>query len=65
MKKLNFNKITKTRKLSELSKTNQNRLASLSGMPAKLRLRENVENRRLTTWLTEEEYERFVSDRES
>tara|TARA_B110000503_G_scaffold59261_1_gene94533 strand:- start:728 stop:832 length:105 start_codon:yes stop_codon:yes gene_type:complete len=34
-------------------------------MPAKLRLRENVENRRLTTWLTEEEYERFVSDRES
>ena len=41
------------------------RLANLNGMPANLRLEENFENRRLTTWLTEEEYDRFVSDRES
>ena len=30
-----------------------------------LRRRENVENRRLATWLTEEEYESFESERES
>ena len=55
----------KTRKLSELSKTEQNRLAKLNGMLDELRRGENVQNRRLATWLTEAEYEGFESDWES
>ena len=55
----------KTRKLSELSKTEQNRLAKLNGMLDELRRGENVQNRRLGTWLTEEEYESFERDVES
>ena len=65
MKKLNCNKITKTRKLSELSKTETNRLAKLNTMLDELRRGENVQNRRLATWLTEAEYEGFESDWES
>ena len=45
----------KTRKLSELSKTKQNRLAKLNAMLDELRCGENVQNRRLATWLTEAE----------
>ena len=56
------NKKAKTRKLSELSKTEQNRLAKLNGMLDELRRGENVQNRRLATWLTEAEYEGFESD---
>ena len=59
------NKKAKTRKLSELSKTEQNRLAKLHGMLDELRRGENVQNRRLGTWLTEAEYEGFKSDVES
>ena len=55
----------KTRKLSELSKTEQNRLAKLNGMLDELRRGEKVQNRRLGTWLTEAEYEGFKSDVES
>ena len=55
----------KTRKLSELSKTEQNRLAKLNAMLDELRRGENVQNRRLATWLTEVEYEGFKSDWES
>ena len=55
MKTVNCNKKAKTRKLSELSKTEQNRLAMLD----ELRRGENVQNRRLATWLTEDEYESF------
>ena len=47
------NKKAKTRKLSELSKTEQNRLAKLNGMLDELRRGENVQNRRLGVWLTE------------
>ena len=56
------NKKAKTRKLSELSKTEQNRLAKLNGMLDELRRGENVQNRRLATWLTETEYEGVKSD---
>ena len=56
------NKKAKTHKLSELSKTEQNRLAKLNGMLDELRRGENVQNRRLGTWLTEAEYEGFKSD---
>ena len=49
----------KTRKLSELSKTEQNRLAKLNAMLDELRRGVSVQNRRLATWLTEVEYERF------
>ena len=56
------NKKAKTRKLSELSKTEQNRLAKLHGMLDELRRGENVQNRRLATWLTEAEYEGFKSN---
>ena len=59
------NKKAKTRKLSELSKTEQNRLAKLNAMLDELRRGENVQNRRLATWLTETEYEGFKSDWES
>ena len=47
------NKKTKTRKLSELSKIEQNRLAKLNGMLHELRREEKVQNRRLGTLLTE------------
>ena len=53
------------RKLSELSKTKQNRLTKLNGMLDELRRGENVQNRRLATWLTEVEYEGFKGDWES
>ena len=39
-------KKAKTLKLSELSKTEQNKLAKLNGMLEELRRRENVQNRR-------------------
>ena len=52
-------KKAKTRKLSELSKTEQNRLAKLNLMLDELRRGKNVQNRRLASWLTEEEYESF------
>ena len=59
------NKKAKTRKLSELSKTEQNWVTKLNGMLDELRRGENVQNRRLATWLTEAEYEGFKSDWES
>ena len=65
MRDLLKGKKAKTRKLSELSKTEQNRLAKLNGMLDELRRGENVQNRRLATWLTEDEYEGFESDWES
>ena len=58
-------KKAKTRKLGELSKTEQNRLAKLNAMLETLRRGKNVQNRQLATWLTEEEYESFESDWES
>ena len=58
-------KIAKTRELSELSKAEQNRLAKLNGILDKLIRGENVQNRRLATRLTEDEYESFESDWES
>ncbi len=42
-----------TRKQSELSKTEQNRLAKLNAMLDELKRGENMQNRRLATWLTE------------
>ena len=45
-------KKAKPRKLSELSKTEQNRLAKLNLMLDELRRGKNVQNRRLPTWLT-------------
>ena len=57
-------KKAKTHKLSELSKTEQNRLAKLNGMLNELRRGDNLQNRRLATWLTETEYEGFESDLE-
>ena len=40
-------------------------MAILSGMLDELRRGENVQNRRLGTWLTEAEYEGFENDWES
>ena len=59
------NKEAKNRKPSELSKTEQNRLAKLKAMLETLRRKINVQNRQLATWLIEEEYEIFESDWES
>jgi hypothetical protein len=58
-------KTAETRKLSELSKIEQNRLAKLNAMLGELRPGKNVQKRQLATWLTEEEYESFESDWES
>ena len=49
-------KKAKTRKPNELSKTDTSRLAKLYVMLDEFRRGENVQNRRLATWLTEEEY---------
>ena len=49
-------KKAKPRKLSELSKTEQNRLAKLIGMLDELIRGKNVQNRQLQTWLSEDEY---------
>ena len=62
MKKLNCNKITKTRELSELSKTETDRLGKMNAMLDELIRGRTVQNRQLTTWLTEEEYQSFESD---
>ena len=43
-------KSAKTRKLSELSKIEQNRLVKLNGTLDELRRGENVQNRCLATW---------------
>ena len=58
-------KKAKPRKLSKLSKTEQNRLAKLNLMLDELIRGKNVQNRHLQTWLTEGEYEDFESDWES
>jgi len=58
-------KKAKTRKLSELSKTEQNRLAKLNALLDEITRGKNVQNRQLTTWLTEEENQSFESDSES
>jgi len=50
-------KKAKTQKPSELSKSEQNRLAKLNAMLDELSRGKNVQNRRLKTWLTEDEYE--------
>ena len=50
------NKKAKTRKLSELSKIKQNSLAKLNAIPDELRRGENVQNRQLQTWRTQDEY---------
>ena len=47
------NNKAKTRNLSELSKTEQNKLVKLNTILDELRRGENVRNRRLATWLTE------------
>ena len=62
LRELLKSKKAKTRKLSQLSKTEQNRLAKLNGMLDELTRGKNVQNRRLATWLTEDEYESFESD---
>ena len=49
-------KKAKTRKLSELSKTEQNRLAKLNLMLDELIRGKNVQNRQLQTWLSEDEF---------
>ena len=46
------NKTAKTRKLSELSKTEQNRLAKLNAVLDELRRGKNAQNRRLASWLS-------------
>ena len=65
MQDLLKSKKAKTRKQSELSKTEQNRLAKLNLMLDEVKRGENVQNRRLATWLTEVEYQGFESNWES
>jgi hypothetical protein len=55
-------KKAKTRKLSELSKIEQNRLVKLNGMLDELVRGKNVQNRQLQTWLTEDEYAQIAAE---
>ena len=55
-------KVAKTRELSELSKAEQNRLAKLNGILDKLIRGENVQNRQLQTWLSDDEYEQIAAE---
>ena len=55
-------KKAETRKQSELSKTEQNRLVKLNGMLDELRCGENVQNRRLASWLSADEYEQIAAE---
>jgi hypothetical protein len=55
-------KKAETRKQSELSKTEQNRLEKLIGMLDELRRGENVQNRQLQTWLNTDEYEQIAAE---
>ena len=58
-------KIAKTRELSELSKAEQNRLAKLNSILDKLMSGENVQNRQLQTWLSDDEYEQIAAEWET
>ena len=58
-------KIAKTRELSELSKTEQNRLAELNGILDKLIRGENVQNRQLQTWLSDKEHIYFYTSKKN
>ena len=62
MRDLLKSKQARTRKLSELSKIEQNRFAKLNGTLNELTRGKNVQNRRLAIWLTEAEYEGLESD---
>ena len=62
MKTVNCNKKAITRRLSELPKTEQNRLEKLNGMLDELRRGENVQNRQLQTWLSGDEYTQIEAD---
>ena len=55
-------KQAKTSKPNELSKIDTIRLAKLYGMLDEFRRGENAQNRRLETWLTEDECESLESD---
>jgi hypothetical protein len=55
-------KKAKPRKLSKLSKTEQNRLAKLNLMLDELTRGKNVQNRQLQTWLNADEYEQIAAE---
>ena len=55
-------KIAKTCELSELSKAEQNKLAKLNTMLDELRRGKNVQNRRLASWLSADEYEQIAAE---
>ena len=65
MQDLLKSKIAKFCKLSELSKTEQNRLAKLNTMLDELRHGKNLQNYQLAKWLTGKEYQSCESDWES
>ena len=58
-------RLDKTNPRRKLAKDETTKLAKLEGIAEKLKRGENVQNRWLTTWLTEDEYESFESDWES
>jgi hypothetical protein len=62
VKTINCNKKAINRRLSELSKTETNRLAKLNTMLDVLIRGENVQNRQLKTWLSEDEYEQIAAE---
>ena len=64
-RKLLQERLDKTNPRRQLAKDKTTKLAKLEGIAKKLRRGENVQNRRLATWLTEVEYKGFESDWES
>ena len=62
METVNCSKKAITRRLSELPKTETNRLAKLNTMLDVLIRGEDVQNRQLQTWLSEDEYEQITAE---
>jgi hypothetical protein len=54
--------LDKTNPRRKLAKDEITELVKLEGIVEMLKRGENVQNHRLTTWLTEKEYESFESD---
>ena len=55
-------KINKTNPYLTLTAEEQKRLAKLEAIAARLKRRENVQNRQLQTWLSDDEYEQIAAE---
>ena len=61
-RKLLQERLVKVNPRRKLANDETTKLSKLEGIAEKLKRGKNVQNRQLTTWLTEEEYQSFESD---